>query len=123
MRLRRYLMKKQRLSTLAFFILSTVDINTVLCCILVRLNKSAMLVMFILVGLLVGSFVIDSAINYIRTFQKEFLMGQRYRKMEDQKQKLGLPCNQDFAKGGQKICCWLAEVNTVMLGVVSIKIK
>ena len=30
-------------------------------------------------------------------------MGQRYRKMEDQKQKPGLPCNQDFAKGGQDL--------------------
>ena len=39
--------------------------------------------------------------DVIRTFQKELLMGQRYRKMEDQKQELGLPCNQDFAKGGQ----------------------
>ena len=39
--------------------------------------------------------------DVIRTFQKKFLMGQRYRKMEDQKQKPGLPCNQDFAKGGQ----------------------
>ena len=31
-------------------------------------------------------------------------MGQRYRKMEDQKQKpAGLPCNQDFAEGGQDL--------------------
>ena len=30
-------------------------------------------------------------------------MGQRYRKMEDQKQKPGLPCNQDFAKEGQNL--------------------
>ena len=30
-------------------------------------------------------------------------MGQRYCKMEDQKQKPGLPCNQDFAKGGQDL--------------------
>ena len=30
-------------------------------------------------------------------------MGQRYRKMEDQKQKPGLPCYQDFAKGGQDL--------------------
>ena len=36
--------------------------------------------------------------DVIGTFQKEFLMGQRYRKMEDQKQKPGLPCNQDFAE-------------------------
>ena len=28
-------------------------------------------------------------------------MGQRYRKMEDQKP--GLPCNQNFAKGGQDL--------------------
>ena len=28
-------------------------------------------------------------------------MGQRYRKMEDQKQKPGLPCSQDFSKVGQ----------------------
>ena len=41
--------------------------------------------------------------DVITTFQKEFLMGQRYRKMEDQKQKPGLPCNQDFAKGGQDL--------------------
>ena len=30
-------------------------------------------------------------------------MGQRYRKMEDQKQKPGLAYNQDFAKGGQDL--------------------
>ena len=30
-------------------------------------------------------------------------MGQRYRKMEDQKQKPGLPCNQDFAKRSQDL--------------------
>ena len=39
--------------------------------------------------------------DVIKTFQKEFLMGQRYRKMEDQKQKPGLPCHQDFAKRRQ----------------------
>ena len=41
--------------------------------------------------------------DVIRTFQKEFLMGQRCREMEDQKQKPGLPCNQNFAKGGQDL--------------------
>ena len=30
-------------------------------------------------------------------------MGQRCRKMEDQKQKPGLPCNLDFAKEGQDL--------------------
>ena len=30
-------------------------------------------------------------------------MEQRYREMEDQKQKPGLPCNQDFAKEGQDL--------------------
>ena len=39
--------------------------------------------------------------DVIKTFEKEFLMGQRCRKMENQKQKSGLPCNQDFAKGGR----------------------
>ena len=39
--------------------------------------------------------------DVIRTFQKEFLMGQRYRGMENQKP--GLPCNQNFAKGGQDL--------------------
>ena len=28
-------------------------------------------------------------------------MGQKFRKMEDQKQKPGFPCNQDFAKEGR----------------------
>ena len=41
--------------------------------------------------------------DVIRTFRKEILMGQRYPKMEDQKQKPGLPCNQAFAKGGQDL--------------------
>ena len=30
-------------------------------------------------------------------------MGQRYRKMEDQKPKSGLACNQGFAKRGQDL--------------------
>ena len=30
-------------------------------------------------------------------------MGQRYRKIEDQKQKPGLLCKQDFAMGGQDL--------------------
>ena len=30
-------------------------------------------------------------------------MGQRYRNIEDQKQKPGLPRNQNFAKGGQNL--------------------
>ena len=41
--------------------------------------------------------------DVIRTFPKEFLTEQRHRKMEDQKQKPGLPCNQDFGEGGQDL--------------------
>ena len=39
--------------------------------------------------------------DVIRNFQKEKLfMGQRYRRMKDQKPGHGLVRNQDFAKGG-----------------------
>ena len=49
-------------------------------------------------------------------------MRQRYRKMEDQMQKPGLPCNQDFAKGGQNFNQILKSFQNSKLGEMASKV-